>query len=100
MSTTTGTGRRWGRANRQSLARFAAFWSALQRVGNALEDAEKLVKAADSAGGWKDRQSRHWAIASADEARTALRHCRRSLRVVSMSAKKFEPDLIHREWRR
>ena len=44
--------RQWvkGRANRRAVQRFAAFWNALQRVGNALAEAERLVKNADENG--------------------------------------------------
>lgn len=87
------------RRNRESLTRFGAFWKALQRVGDALADAEKVSRAV-SDGTWKSRNPRHWQVATAEESRTALRRCRSSLRVMSSSAKKFEPELVSREWRR
>jgi hypothetical protein len=62
------------------LAKFAAFWTALQRVGYALADAEKMTKNAEDTAWWRDRDTRHWAIATADEARAAVKICRRSLR--------------------
>jgi hypothetical protein len=102
MATTTSAVRAWraGRANRRALAKFAAFWTALQRVGDALADAERMTKNAEDTAWWRDRHTRHWAIATADEARAAVKICRRSLRVVSMSAKRFEPELIRKDWRR
>ena len=92
--------RQWvkGRANRRAVQRFAAFWNALQRVGNALAEAERLVKNADD--GWRQRNPRHWQVASVDEVRSALRQCRSSLRILVSSAKRFEPQLIRREWKR
>ena len=92
--------RQWvkGRANRRAVQRFAAFWNALQRVGNALAEAERLVKSADD--GWRQRNARHWQVASVDEVRSALRQCRNSLRILVSSAKRFEPQLIRREWKR
>jgi len=92
--------RHWvkGRANRRAVQRFAAFWNALQRVGNALAEAERLVKNADD--GWRQRNARHWQVASVDEVRSALRQCRNSLRILVSSAKRFEPQLIRREWKR
>ena len=92
---------RWSarRANRQALARFAEFWQALQEVGDALAEAQRAVKNAES-GDWRERNQRHWTIASVDEVRSALRGCRFSLRVVSAQAKRFEPQLIEKDWRR
>ena len=63
-------------------------------------EAEKLAKNAEDASWWKQRNTRHWSVASADEVRSALRTCRGSLRILSRSAKRFEPELIHREWKR
>jgi hypothetical protein len=102
MATATHTARHWarGRVNRRALERFAAFWNALQRVGNALGEAERLAKNAEDASWWRQRNARHWSVASADEVRSALRTCRGSLRILSRSAKRFEPELIHREWKR
>lgn len=80
--------RRWAarRANRQALARFAEFW-------------QTPTKNAE-AGGLRERNQRHWTIASIDEVRTALRGCKVSLRVVSAQAKRFEPQLIEEDRRR
>ena len=100
--TAANAARQWakGRANRRAVARFAAFWTALQRVGDILAEAEKLAKNAEDSSWCKQRNTRHWSVASADEVRSALRTCRGSLRILSRSAKRFEPELIHREWKR
>ena len=50
--------------------------------------------------GWRQRNARHWQVASVDEVRSALRQCRNSLRILVSSAKRFEPQLIRREWKR
>ncbi len=94
-------GRGWAqrRANRQAVARFAEFWQALQDVGDALAEAQKAAKNAES-GTWRAHNERHWNIASVDEVRAALRGCKFSLRVVSAQAKRFEPQLIEKDWRR
>ena len=91
--------RRWAarRANRQALARFAEFWQALQEVGDTLAEAQRAAKNAES-GDWRERNQRHWTIASVDEVRSALRGCRFS--IVSVQAKRFEPQLIEKDWRR
>ena len=94
--------RRWvsaRRANRQALARFAEFWQALQDVGDALAEAQTAAKNAES-GDWRERNQRHWTIASVDEVRSALRAAASSLRIVSAQAKRFEPQLIEKDWRR
>lgn len=96
------TARGWQqrRANRRALARFGDFWAALQRVGDALADAEKAAKAADDHS-WKDAAGkRHWSIATASEVRNAVKKCRSSLRICSTQAKRFEPELIVKDWRR
>ena len=91
------------RSNRRALARFGDFWAALQRVGDALADAEKAAKAADDhRTGWKGDggAGRHWSIATASEVRNAVKKCRASLRICSAQAKRFEPELIVKDWRR
>ncbi len=87
------------RANRRAVARFGEFWQALQEVGDALSEAQKAAKNAES-GDWRERNQRHWAIAGVDEIRSALRGCKFSLRIVSAQAKRFEPQLIEKDWRR
>ena len=87
------------RANRQAVARFGEFWQALQEVGDALAEAQRATKNAED-GTWKARNQRHWSIASIDEVRSALRGCKSSLRICSAQAKRFEPQLIEKDWRR
>ena len=87
------------RADRRSVARFAEFWQALQEVGDALAEAQRATRNAES-GDWRQRNQRHWNIAGIDEVRTALRGCKSSLRIVSAQAKRFEPQLIEKDWRR
>lgn len=93
-------GRSWQqrRANRRALARFGEFWTALQRVGDVLAEAERLSKSADD--NRRSRESRHWSIATPDEVRSSVKRCRSSLRIVSTQAKRFEPELIVKDWRR
>jgi hypothetical protein len=94
-------GRNWQRkrADRRALSRFGEFWAALQHVGDVLAEAERLSKSADDAA-WKGRGTRHWNIATAEEVRSSVRGCRSSLRIVSAQAKRFEPQLIVKDWRR
>jgi hypothetical protein len=87
------------RANRKALQQFVEFWQALQHVGDALAEAQKEAKRADDPK-WKSRNQRHWDLASVNEIRGALRRSKFSLRIVSSQAKKFEPQLISKDWRR
>ena len=82
------------------MAQFQEFWNALQRVGDALSEVEKMSKRRRSDTAWRQRKTRHWELASVDEIRAALRGCRSSLRVMSDQAKRFEPQLIVKDWRR
>jgi uncharacterized protein YjiS (DUF1127 family) len=93
--------RRWAkeRANRKALERFAEFWQALQDVGDALAEAQRAAKKASDPS-WRPRHQRHWDLASVEEIRSSLRRCKFSLRIVSAQAKRFEPQLILKEWRR
>ncbi|MGQ0576738.1 MAG: hypothetical protein ACT4RN_21435 [Pseudonocardia sp.] len=88
------------RADRRALARFGEFWAALQQVGDVLAEAERLSKSAVDNSSWRPNGSRHWTVATADEVRSSVKRCRSSLRVVSAQAKRFEPELIVRDWRR
>ena len=107
MATTTTTGRRRTggatyrerRENRRALYRFAEFWAALQAVGDVLAEAERLTAAATDSRSRGPIQ-RHWTIATPEEIRSGLKRCRGSLRILSSSAKRFEPELIVRDWRR
>jgi hypothetical protein len=87
------------RANRKALQQFAEFWRALQHVGDALAEAQKEARRADDPK-WKPQNQRHWELATVDEIRGALRQSKFSLRIVSNQAKKFEPQLIAKDWRR
>ena len=87
------------RADRRAVAQFQEFWTALQRVGDALSEVEKMSRRTTDTA-WRHRKARHWELASVDEIRSALRGCRTSLRVMSNQAKRFEPQLILKDWRR
>jgi hypothetical protein len=85
--------------NRRALRRYGEFWRALQMVGNAVGAAERLAgKAADleparGAGG-------NWATPTAEELRSAAKKAGQSLHVMSKAARKWEAELVSREWRR
>lgn len=84
--------------NRRALRKYGEFWRALQLVGNAVAEAEKLAAKAGQAESGKG--SGNWAVPTADELRRAAKKAGQSLHVMSGSAKKWEAELISREWRR
>lgn len=92
-----------GPINRRALQKYAEFWTALHAVGQALEQAEKLAAKAQDAqplrasNGTSGR--RHWSAATPEEMRAAAKKAHHSLRVISTSAKKWEADLISRDWK-
>jgi hypothetical protein len=85
--------------NRRALRRYGEFWRALTMVGAAVGEAERLAaKAADleppsGAGG-------NWATPTAEELKTAAKKSGQSLHVMSHAARKWEAELVSREWRR
>jgi hypothetical protein len=84
--------------NRRALRKYGEFWRALQLVGNAVAEAEKL--AAKAGQSEPVQGSGNWAVPTADELRRAAKKTGQSLHVMSGSAKKWEAELISREWRR
>ena len=84
--------------NRRALRKYGEFWRALQLVGNAVAEAEKLAAKAGQAESGKG--SGNWAVPTAEELRRAAKKAGQSLHVMSGSAKKWEAELISREWRR
>ena len=101
------------KVNRRALRRYGEFWRALQLVGDALVDAEKVAaKATDSGRGNQGRagskdasakaggDGKHWSHASPDEISAAAKKSHGSLRVMAASAKKWEAELVSREWRK
>ena len=85
--------------NRRALRKYGEFWRALQMVGNAVAAAEALAaKATDNRGPGKGRGS--WSAATPEEIRSAAKKVTSSLHVISTSAKKWEAELISREWRK
>ena len=86
------------RANRCSTE-----WTALQAVGEALDQAGTLAAkaqdgqprtASNGAGGL-----RSWSAATPEEIRAAAKKAHGSLRVIATSAKRWEADLVSRDWK-
>jgi hypothetical protein len=85
--------------NRRALRRYGEFWRALTMVGAAVGEAEKLaarsvdLEPAKGAGG-------NWAAPTAQELKAAAKRAGQGLHVISLAARKWEAELVSREWRR
>ena len=101
------------RVNRRALRKYGEFWRALQLVGDALAAAEKVAAQAGDAKSGKRAQTggkgtsakagaegRHWSVASPDEIAASAKKAHSSLKVMASSAKKWEAELVSREWRK
>ena len=90
-----------GVVNRRAQRKYAEFWTALHAVGVALEEAEKLAAKAQDAQRAKASNGarRQWSVASPEEIRSAAKKAYRSLQIIGTSAKKWEADLISRDWK-
>ena len=86
--------------NRRALRRYGEFWRALQMVGAAIAEAEKLAAKADTGTGKRGGARAHWATPTPEEMKSAAKKAGRALEVMSKSAKRWEAELISREWRR
>jgi hypothetical protein len=85
--------------NRRALRRYGEFWRALQMVGTALAEAEKTAAKADS-GGKRGGGRTHWSTPTPEEMKASAKKAGRALEVMSKSAKRWEAELVSREWRR
>ncbi|MGH3916296.1 MAG: hypothetical protein ACRDTC_23240 [Pseudonocardiaceae bacterium] len=84
-----------GVVNRRAMARYAAFWSALVMVGEAVAGARKVAEELGDLEGVK----RGVAAASGEEIRAAVKRADRSVGRLSKSAQRWEAELKSREWR-
>lgn len=87
-------------ANRRALRKYAEFWAALHAVGDAVVAAEKVAaKASDARPVKASKGGRHWAAPDPDEMKASAKKADTSLRIITKTAKKFESELISRDWR-
>ena len=86
--------------NRRALRRYGEFWRALQMVGAAIAEAEKLAAKADTGSGKRGGARAHWATPTPEEMKSAAKKAGRALEVMSKAAKRWEAELISREWRK
>jgi hypothetical protein len=86
--------------NRRALRRYGEFWRALQLVGAAIAEAEKLAAKADTGTTKRGGTWAHWATPTPEEMKSAAKKSGRALEVMSKAAKRWEAELISREWRK
>ena len=84
--------------NRRALRRYGEFWKALQAVGDALAEAERVATKATDGPARSGRS--HWSTATPQEMKAAAKKADQSLHIISTAAKKWEAELISRDWRR
>ena len=69
-------------------------------VGAAIAEAEKLAAKADTGTGKRGGARAHWSTPTPEEMKAAAKKAGRALEVMSKSAKRWEAELISREWRK
>ncbi|MGH3607977.1 MAG: hypothetical protein ACRDRD_07800 [Pseudonocardiaceae bacterium] len=81
------------KGNRRAVARYAAFWEALVLVGYAVEEARVVGARVD------ELPVRNWRIATAEDIARAVKRVDGSLGGLAKSARRWEAELVSREWR-
>jgi hypothetical protein len=80
--------------NRRAQKRYATFWNCLLQLGLVLEDARRLAARMD------DSEKPPWHVADKATITKGAKRVERTLGVLSTSAKRWEAELISREWRK
>jgi hypothetical protein len=82
------------RLNARALRQYGEFWAAIQAVGEAIEAGRKVALKAN------DKGRISWSAPTSDELRLSANRAGRSVEVMSRSAKRWQQELITREWKR
>jgi hypothetical protein len=80
--------------NRHAQAKYATFWNTLLQVGMVVEDARKLAARMD------DSEKPPWHVADKATVLKAASKVEGTLAVLSKNAKRWEAELISRDWRK
>jgi hypothetical protein len=80
--------------NRRAQAKYATFWNSLLQVGLVLEDARRLAARMD------DSEKPPWHVADKATINKAANRVQNTLTVLSKNAKRWEAELISRDWRK
>ncbi|MGH3903183.1 MAG: hypothetical protein ACRDTE_03165 [Pseudonocardiaceae bacterium] len=79
--------------NRRAMAKYASFWQALVFVGQAIEEARTVGKRV------ADVPVKSWQIATAEDIARAAKRVDGSLGTLAKSARRWEAELVSRDWR-
>lgn len=82
------------RVNRRAHERYGTFWNCLLQVDAALGDARKIATRLPGSA-----STPFW-VASAEDVAKAIKRVEKALMVLSRSGKRWEAELISREWRK
>jgi len=82
-----------GTLNVRALEAYGRFWAAIQRLGEAVEAAEKFALKAD------DGKRISWSAPTSEDLRLAGKDAARSVEILSSSARQWRTELVSREWR-
>lgn len=80
--------------NRRAQQKYATFWNSLVLVDGLLDDARKLAARID------DSDAPPWHAASREDVLKSVRRVERSIAVLGKNAKRWEAELISRDWRK
>jgi len=83
--------------NRRALARYATFWNALLMVGEAVADARRVGNQLRDGG--EGEVVQRWHVATGEDITKAGKRADRSLGVLCKAARRWEAELVSREWR-
>lgn len=85
--------------NRRARARYASFWTALVMVGEAVADARKVaLRLRDDRDRDRDGVAR-WRVASGEEIAKQTRRADQALGLLCRAARRWEAELLSRDWR-
>lgn len=82
--------------NQRALRRYQEFWKSLVLLDVAMGEVEKLIAAASD---HRDKVTCSYRVPDADELMKAAKKAGRSLQVMVTASKRWEAELISREWK-
>lgn len=76
----------------RALERYRSFWTAIEEAGEAVEMARRLAAKVE------ESKRKSWAAPAPDEVRAAGTKAARALQMVAKSLKRWEAELVSRDW--
>lgn len=81
---------KWG--VQRALARYRRFWAAIEEAGEAVQAAQKLCATAE------ESRRVSWSAPTPEDLRAAATKAARSVQIVAKQCKRWEAELVSREW--